>query len=68
MQRLGPLQQHMLDFCQKHPGRHTISPEFETVRVARSLQRRGLLHITDCGMSTATGRTVLMVSAVEAHQ
>jgi hypothetical protein len=68
MQPLGPLQQHMLAFCQKHPGPHTISPDFETVRVARSLQRRGLLHITDCGMSTASGRSVLMVSAVEANQ
>lgn len=65
MQRLGPLQQHMLAFCQKYPGLHYISPDFETVRVARSLQRRGLLHITDCAMSTASGRTVLMVSAVE---
>ncbi len=63
---LGPLQRQMLEFCQKHPGQHTISPDSETVRVARSLQRRGLLHITDCGMSTASGRTVLMVSAMEA--
>lgn len=63
MQRLGPLQQQMLDFCRKYPGHHTISPDRETVRVARSLQRRGLLHVTDCGMSTANGQTVLMVSA-----
>ena len=63
---LGPLQCQMLEFCQKHPGHHTISPDSETVRVARSLQRRGLLPITDCGMSTASGRPVLMVSAVEA--
>jgi len=64
MQRLGYLQRHMLDFCQKHPGRHTISPDRVTVRVAQSLQRRGLLHITDCGMCTASGQTVYMVQAV----
>lgn len=65
--RLGPLQLHMLGFCRKYPGHHTISPDRETVRVARSLQRRGLLHVTDCGMATATGRPVLMVSAISEH-
>jgi hypothetical protein len=63
--QLGPLQLHMLRFCRQHPGNHTISPDRETVRVAHSLQRRGLVHITDCGMSTATGQPVLMVSAVD---
>ena len=63
MQPLGPLQREMLDFCRKHPGHHTISPDRDTVRVARSLQRRGLLHVTDCGMATATGQPVLMVAA-----
>lgn len=52
----------MLEFCRRYPGTHTISPDRDTVRVARSLQRRGLLHVTDCGMATATGRPVLMVS------
>jgi len=56
----------MLQFCRRHPGSHTISPDRDTVRVARSLQRRGLLHVTDCGMCTASGQTVLMVSATEA--
>jgi hypothetical protein len=63
-QRLGYLQQHMLAFCRRHPGSHTISTDRDTVRVARSLQRRGLLHITDCGMCTASGQTVYMVEAV----
>lgn len=63
MHRLGYLQRHMLQFCLDHPGHHTIAPDRETVRVARSLQRRGLLHVTDCGMATATGQSVLMVSA-----
>jgi len=62
MPRLGYLQRHMLTFCQEHPGNHTISSDYETVRVARSLQRLGLLHVTDCGMSTASGRPVLMVT------
>lgn len=64
MGNLGYLQRHMLEFCQRHPGVHTISPDRETVRIARSLQRRGLLHITDCGMCTASGQQVLMVSAI----
>ena len=64
--KLGYLQREMLHFCERHPGLHTISPDAETVRVARSLARRGLLHITDCGMATATGRAVLMVSLATA--
>jgi len=62
MAPLGPLQRHMLDFCTRYPGHHTISPDRDTVRVALSLQRRGLLNVTDCGMATATGQTVYMVS------
>jgi hypothetical protein len=62
-QSLGYLQRHMLEFCRRHPGRHYISPDCETVRVARSLQRRGLLHLTDCGMCSSTGRPCLMVAA-----
>jgi hypothetical protein len=58
---LGYLQRHMLTFCQRYPGRHTIASDYETVRVARSLQRRGLLIVTDCGMCTAAGRPVLIV-------
>jgi len=52
----------MLDFCTRYPGHHTISPDRDTVQVALSLQRRGLLNVTDCGMATATGQTVYMVS------
>lgn len=63
-ERLGYLQQHMLQFCLKHPGLHTIAPDAQTVRVARSLERRGLLQIVDCGMCTASGRAVYMVRAV----
>lgn len=64
MGSLGYLQRHMLEFCRRHPGHHTISPDRETVRVAQSLQRRGLIHVTDCGMCSASGQTVLMVSAI----
>ena len=64
--KLGYLQSEMLQFCERHPGPHTISHDAETVRVAKSLARRGLLHITDCGMATATGRVVLMVSLATA--
>ena len=63
--RLGHHQRQMLAFCQKYPGHHTISPDWLSVKIARSLERRGLLHVTDCGMATATGRSVLMVSLAE---
>ena len=64
MHHLGHRQRQMLAFCQVHPGHHTISPDRDTVRVARSLQRQGLLHVTDCGMCTASGQPVLMVAAL----
>jgi hypothetical protein len=62
--RLGYRQQFMLDFVSKHGAdrRYTIDPDEN--RVAYSLQQRGLLHVIDCGMSTTTGRTVLMVTGV----
>jgi len=62
--KLGYLQRHMLRFCLKYPGNHYISTDYETVRVARSLEKRQLIHMTDCGMSTGTGKIVYMVSAI----
>ena len=59
---MGYLQRHMLEFCWNHPGSHYIHSGYETLRVARSLERRGLLHITDCGMCTSTGKPCLMVA------
>ena len=61
--KLGYLQRHMLRFCLKYPGNHYISADYETIRVARSLEKRQLIHMTDCGMSTNTGKTVYMVNA-----
>lgn len=66
--RLGHHQRQMLAFCRKYPGHHTINPDWLSVQIARSLERRGLIHVTDCGMATATGRPVLMVSLVEVTQ
>lgn len=59
--RLGWKQRYMLTFCRKYPGLHTIDPSM--VKTAFSLAHYGLLYIVNCGMSTATGRTVYMVSA-----
>jgi hypothetical protein len=59
---MGYLQLHMLEFCRKHPGPHCIHSDCDTLRVARSLEKRGLLHITDCGMCTSTGKPCLMVT------
>jgi len=61
--KLGYLQRHMLRFCLKYPGLHYISADYETVRVARSLEKRQLIHMIDCGLSTNTGKAVYMVSA-----
>lgn len=62
---LGYLQQQMFDFCKRHPGHHYVPADAESVRIARSLEKRGLLHITDCGMVDARGRSALMASYVE---
>jgi hypothetical protein len=62
--RLGHHQRQLLAFCQKYPGRHYAGPDSLSVRVARSLERRGLLHVTECGMAAASGRPVLLVSLV----
>jgi hypothetical protein len=64
---LGHHQRQMLRFCQKYPSRHTISPDWLSVKVARSLERKGLLHVTDCGMAAASGQPVLIVSLVESQ-
>lgn len=60
---LGWRQRHMLSFCRKYPGLHTIAADKKTQTVAKSLEKRGLLHLVDCGMATASGRTVYMVTA-----
>ena len=65
---LGYLQQQMFDFLVKTGGLHTVSPDHETVRVAKSLERRGLIHLTDCGMCTASGRTVYMAIIADKKQ
>ena len=71
---IGYLQQHMLDFCKRYPGRHTIASDAQTIKVARSLESRGLLHITDCALDTfalleASGSAVNVVelSATGSH-
>lgn len=60
---LGWRQKHMLSFCRKYPGLHTIASDKKTLSVALSLQKRGYLHLVDCGMSTATAHPVYMVTA-----
>jgi hypothetical protein len=63
MKRLGYLQRHMLDYCKRYPGPHYVGPDSEAVRIARSLEKRNLLYVVDCGMTDCRGRTVLMVRA-----
>lgn len=58
--RLGYLQRQMLDFLQRTGKRHYLATDYETVKVAKSLERRGLIHLTNCGMCNTAGRTVYM--------
>lgn len=58
--RLGYLQQQMYDFLVKSGNMHYVPPDYETVKIAKSLERRGLIKLIDCGMCTAAGRTVYM--------
>lgn len=58
--RLGYLQQQMYDFLAKTGRTHYVPPDHETVKIAKSLERRGLIKLIDCGMCTASGRTVYM--------
>lgn len=43
---------------------HSVAPDYETVKIAKSLERRNLIKLVDCGMCTATGRTVYMARAI----
>jgi hypothetical protein len=58
--RLGYLQQQMYDFLAKTGRTHCVASDHKTVRIAKSIERRGLIKLIDCGMRTATGRTVYM--------
>jgi hypothetical protein len=62
--RLGYLQQQMFDFLVKSGRLHSVAHDYKTVKVAKSLERRGLIKLVDCGMCTATGRTVYMARAL----
>lgn len=64
MAKLGYLQKQMFDYLVKHPGQHYVNPSSEDIRIARSLEKRGLIHLTDCGMCTASGKTCYMAQAI----
>jgi len=57
-QPLGYLQRQMLRSLTRCGGRYYVPPDYTSVKVAKSLERRGLIHLTDCGMCTVAGRTV----------
>lgn len=60
---LGWRQRHMLRFCRRYPGEHYAGPDRDSRRAAESLARRGLLELRDCGMRSANGQPVYIVSA-----
>jgi hypothetical protein len=62
---IGYKQRQMLDFCKRYPGHHYVPCDAESVRIARSLEKRGLLHITDWGMTDHRGRSVLVAQYLE---
>lgn len=62
--RLGYLQRQMYDFLVKSGKLRYVAPDYETVRIAKSLERRGLIKLVDCGMCTATGRTVYVARSL----
>jgi hypothetical protein len=59
---LGWRQRYMLDFMIEHGADKTYTLDPGENVIALSLERRGLIKIIDCGMSTANGRTVLMAT------
>jgi hypothetical protein len=67
---LGPRQRNLLAYLQRFPAdqRHYLPPNQRERLVAESLQRRGLVHLTDCGMNSTTGQPVLIISLAEECQ
>jgi hypothetical protein len=61
---LGYLQHQMLRSLTKCGGRYYIPPDRQSIKIAKSLERRGLIHLTDCGLCTAAGRTVYIAQAI----
>ena len=42
---LGKSQKNCLGFCMEYPGWHSFKQDMDTVRIVRSLAKRGLLRI-----------------------
>lgn len=66
--KLGHHQQAMLAFVNSNnPDKkrcYSLPTDSLSLRVARSLERRNLLKLVDCGMCTAAGKTVFMAYAL----
>ena len=62
--RLGWRQQFLMDFLKKHtkhPNQlFSINPL--DIKVALSLEKKGLIHVVNCGMATNKGTPIYMVS------
>lgn len=68
---LGYLQRQMLSFMQRAPypdSRFYVPADRLSIKIAKSLERRGLISLTDCGMCTAAGRTVYMAQLISSKQ
>lgn len=62
--RLGSKQQFMLDFLKKYTKQpnqlFSINPSEN--KVALSLEKKGLIHVVNCGMATNRGTPVYLIS------
>jgi hypothetical protein len=65
---LGYLQRQMLRSLTRCAGRYYVPPDRLSIKIAKSLERRGLVHLTDCGMCTVAGRTVYIAEAINNEQ
>lgn len=65
---LGHLQRQMLSSVTRSGGRCYVPPTLASIKIAKSLERRGLIHLTDCGMCTVAGRTVYIAQAINNEQ
>jgi hypothetical protein len=63
--RLGWRQKAMLDFVNSHGTHRIYSINPTENNTAYSLEKRGLLRVINCGMCTATGKAVLMITGIK---
>lgn len=59
---MGRHQAHALRFALKHPGWHSFRQDTTTVRIIRSLERKGLVAVNAHGQFTALPAAALCIA------